>query len=139
MTQQGRRTIDVLFHDAPHDVPGLTLTTLFSPEHGIGGALDEPGIPNATDAATGLPIVSLYGATDAARRPTLETLRNLDAVVIDLQDAGVRFYTYEAVLRYFLEAAAKTGTEIVVLDRPDPINGSFVQGPISDAEHGELR
>ena len=130
---QGRRTIDVLFHDAPRLVPGLTLTTLFSPEHGIGGAYDEPGIPNSTDPATGLPIVSLYGSTEAARRPTLKTLRQLDAVVIDLQDAGVRFYTYESVLRYFLEAAAKTGTEIVVLDRPDPINGSFVQGPVSDA------
>jgi uncharacterized protein YbbC (DUF1343 family) len=57
----------------------------------------------------------------------------LDAVVIDLQDAGVRFYTYETVVRYFLEAAAKTGTAIVILDRPDPINGSFVQGPMSDA------
>jgi len=130
---QGRRTIDLLFRDAPRDVQGLMLVTLFSPEHGIRGVSDEPGIPNSTDAATGLPIVSLYGAIDAERRPSLEALRKLDAVVIDLQDAGVRFYTYEAVLRYFLEAAAKTGTEIIVLDRPDLINGSFVQGPISDA------
>lgn len=129
---KGRRTIDVLSRDAQRAVPGLTLTTLFSPEHGIGGTADEPGIPNSTDPTTGLPIISLYGATDADRRPSLEALRSLDAVVIDLQDAGVRFYTYEAVLRYFLEAAAKTGTEIVVLDRPDPINGAFVQGPISD-------
>ncbi|MGA7522846.1 MAG: DUF1343 domain-containing protein, partial [Acidobacteriaceae bacterium] len=89
-------------------------------------------IPNSTDTATGLPVISLYGAKDSDRRPSLESLRKLDAVVIDLQDAGVRFYTYEAVTRYFLEAAAKTGTDIVVLDRPDPINGSFVQGPISD-------
>jgi uncharacterized protein YbbC (DUF1343 family)/CubicO group peptidase (beta-lactamase class C family) len=130
---QGRRTIDVLFHDAPHDVPGLALTTLFSPEHGIRGAYDQPDVPSTTDAATGLPVVSLYGATAADRRPSLDTLRKLDAVAIDLQDAGVRFYTYEAVVRYFLEAAAKTGTEIIVLDRPDPINGSFVQGPVSDA------
>ena len=77
-------------------------------------------------------MISLYGAKDADRRPSLDSLRKLDAVVIDLQDAGVRFYTYEAVVRYFLEATAQTGTEIVVLDRPDPINGSFVQGPISD-------
>ena len=129
---QGRRTIDVLFHDAAVAVPGLALTTLFSPEHGIGGSYDRPGVPNSTDPATGLPVVSLYGTTAAERHPSLETLRGLDAVVIDLQDAGVRFYTYEAVLRYFLEAAAKTGTEIVVLDRPDPINGAFVQGPVSD-------
>jgi uncharacterized protein YbbC (DUF1343 family)/CubicO group peptidase (beta-lactamase class C family) len=128
----GRRTIDVLAHDAGAAVPGLKLITLFSPEHGISGSYDRSGIPSSTDTATGLPIVSLYGTTAAQRRPSLETLRSLDAVVIDLQDAGVRYYTYETVLRYFLEAAAKTGTEIVVLDRPDPVNGAFVQGPVSD-------
>lgn len=130
---EGRRTIDVLLHDAAAAAPGLTLTTLFSPEHGIGGNWDQPGVPNSTDAATGLPVISLYGATDAARRPSPEAMQKLDAVVIDLQDAGVRYYTYDAVVRYFLEAAAKTGTEIVVLDRPNPINGAFVQGPVSDA------
>jgi uncharacterized protein YbbC (DUF1343 family) len=130
---EGHRTIDVLFHDAAQAVPGVSLDTLFSPEHGIGGSYDQPNVPSSRDAATGLPVISLYGAKDADRRPSPDSLRNLDAVVIDLQDAGVRFYTYEAVVRYFLEAAAKTGTEIVVLDRPDPINGSFVQGPISDA------
>jgi len=131
----GQRTIDVLFHDASQSIPGLALTTLFSPEHGIAGALDSPGVPSGVDPATSLPIVSLYGATDAQRRPSLETLRTLDVVVIDLQDAGVRFYTYETVVGYFLEAAAKTGTGIVVLDRPNPITGSFVQGPFSDAGH----
>jgi uncharacterized protein YbbC (DUF1343 family)/CubicO group peptidase (beta-lactamase class C family) len=129
---EGRRTIDVLFHDAEQAVPGLTLDTLFSPEHGIAGAYDEPTVPNSSDAATGLPVISLYGTRDADRRPSLDSLRKLDAIVIDLQDAGVRFYTYEAVVRYFLETAAQTGTEIVVLDRPDPITGSFVQGPTSD-------
>ena len=129
---EGRRTIDVLFHDAEEAVPGLTLDTLFSPEHGIAGAYDQPSVPNPTDAATGLPVISLYGTKERDRRPSLDSLRKLDAVVIDLQDAGVRFYTYEAVVRYFLEAVTQTGTEIVVLDRPDPINGSFVQGPISD-------
>ncbi len=128
----GRRTIDVLLHDAEQAVSGLTLDTLFSPEHGISGELDQANIASSTDAASGLPVVSLYGSKDSDRRPSLDSLRKLDAVVIDLQDAGVRFYTYEAVLRYFLEAAAQTGTEIVVLDRPDPINGSFVQGPLSD-------
>lgn len=128
----GRRTIDILFRDAPADVPGVKLETLFSPEHGISGTADQPGIANSTDAATGLPVISLYGNSDAERHPSIDTLRGLDAVVIDLQDAGVRFYTYETVVRYFLEAAAKTGTTIVVLDRPDPINGSFVQGPMSD-------
>jgi uncharacterized protein YbbC (DUF1343 family) len=134
LDSQDHRTIDVLDHDAASAVPGLKLTTLFSPEHGISGSFDHPGIPNSTDAATGLPIVSLYGSSAAQRHPPLNVLRNLDAVVIDLQDAGVRYYTYETVLRYFLEAAAKTGTDIVVLDRPDPINGAFVQGPVSDAD-----
>lgn len=124
----GKRTIDVLAHAGS----GIELKTLFSPEHGIRGAQDTTDIGNATDAQTGLPVVSLYGATDAQRRPQLDTMRSLDAVVIDLQDAGVRFYTYETVMFYFLEAAAKTGTDIVVLDRPNPINGSFVQGPLSD-------
>jgi uncharacterized protein YbbC (DUF1343 family)/CubicO group peptidase (beta-lactamase class C family) len=128
----GRRTIDVLQHDAAPAVPGLTLTTLFSPEHGISGSYDQPGIPSSTDTASGLPVISLYGPKDSDRRPSLDTLRSLDAVAVDLQDAGVRYYTYEAVLRYFLEAAAQTGTEIVVLDRPNPVTGGFVQGPVSD-------
>ncbi len=122
---QGNRTIDVLAN-----TPGLTLKMLFSPEHGINGALDREGIQDTKDPATGLPVISLYGA---ARRPSPEALHGLDAVIIDLQDAGVRFYTYETVVRYFLEAAGKTGTEIVILDRPNPVGGSFVQGPLSDA------
>ncbi len=128
----GRRTIDILLHDAASAVPGLTLETLFSPEHGITGAADQPGIANSTDATTGLPVFSLYGNSDAERHPSIDALNKLDAVLIDLQDAGVRFYTYETVVRYFLEAAAKTGTMIVVLDRPNPINGFMVQGPLSD-------
>ena len=129
----GRRTIDILFRDATAAVPGVTLDTLFSPEHGISGTVDQPAIANSIDAATGLAVISLYGNSEAERHPSVEALSKLDAVVIDLQDAGVRFYTYETVVRYFLEAAAKTGTAIVILDRPDPINGSFVQGPMSDA------
>ena len=129
----GKRTIDVLAKDATSVIPGLKLITLFSPEHGIAGNLDVDGIANSRDTATGLPVVSLYGATDAQRRPSADELGRLDAVVIDLQDAGVRFYTYETVVRYFLEAAAKTRTAIIILDRPNPLGGSFVQGPISDA------
>ncbi len=128
---QGHRTIDILAKDAKASVPALTLNLLFSPEHGINGALDKEGIQNSTDPSTGLPVMSLYGSA-AQRRPSPEVLRGLDAVVIDLADAGVRFYTYEAVVRYFLEAAAQTGTDIVVLDRPNPITGAFVQGPLSD-------
>jgi uncharacterized protein YbbC (DUF1343 family)/CubicO group peptidase (beta-lactamase class C family) len=127
---QGRSTVDVLAHDAEAAVPGLKLKLLFSPEHGITGALDREGIEDGKDPSSGLPVISLYGAQ---RRPSLETLRSLDVVLIDLQDAGVRFYTYETVVRYLLEAAGKSGTDVVVLDRPDPVGGAFVQGPLSDA------
>jgi uncharacterized protein YbbC (DUF1343 family)/CubicO group peptidase (beta-lactamase class C family) len=132
LDREGHRTIDVLAKDAHAADPALTLTTLFSPEHGMQGAQDQPNITNATDTATGLPIVSLYGSRDAQRRPTPESLRQIDAVVIDLQDAGVRYWTYEAAMGYFLEAAAKAGIDVVVLDRPDPVTGSFVQGPVAD-------
>jgi uncharacterized protein YbbC (DUF1343 family)/CubicO group peptidase (beta-lactamase class C family) len=124
----GRRTIDILAH-----APGVSLDAIFSPEHGVTGTLDTTDVTNSKDAATGIPVYSVYGAKDAARRPSVDVLKQLDAVVIDIQDAGVRFYTYETTLGYFLEGAANTGVEVIVLDRPDPITGSFVQGPVSDA------
>ena len=124
---QGRRTIDVL-----SQAPGVSLDAIFSPEHGVTGTLDTTEVGNSRDAATGVPVYSVYGGTDAARRPLLELLKALDAVVVDIQDVGVPFYTYETTLGYFLEGAAKAGIEIIVLDRPNPITGSFVQGPISD-------
>jgi uncharacterized protein YbbC (DUF1343 family)/CubicO group peptidase (beta-lactamase class C family) len=125
---RGQRTIDVLYHAA-----GIQLTAIFSPEHGILGTADTAEIPNLKDAATGIAIYSVYGETDARRRPSLELLRNLDVLVYDIQDVGARFYTYATTLGYFLEAAAKAGKPIVVLDRPNPINGAYVQGPVSDA------
>ncbi len=128
----GRRDIDVLFHDAEAKVPGLKVTTIFTPESGITGMMDTTNIPNSIDSSTGLPILSVYGATAAKRHPPIDELRHLDAVVIDLRDVGVRFYTYETTMAYFLQAAVGTGTDMVVLDRPDPITGSFVQGPSSD-------
>jgi uncharacterized protein YbbC (DUF1343 family)/CubicO group peptidase (beta-lactamase class C family) len=123
----GQRTADILARAA-----GIKLTAIFSPEHGIAGVLDTTAIGNSQDAATGVPIYSVYGDTDARRRPTPEELANLDEIVYDIQDAGVRFYTYETTLGYFLEAAAKAGKPIVVLDRPNPIGGTYVQGPIAD-------
>lgn len=128
--QEGRRTIDVLAK-----APGVSLDAIFSPEHGVTGILDTTDITNSKDEATGIPVYSVYGATDAARRPSADVLKNLDAVVVDIQDAGARFYTYESTLGYFLEAAATAGIEIIVLDRPNPITGSVVQGPVSDAGH----
>jgi uncharacterized protein YbbC (DUF1343 family)/CubicO group peptidase (beta-lactamase class C family) len=124
---QGRRTIDVL-----SQAQGVSLDAIFSPEHGVTGTLDTTDVGNSHDAATGVPVYSVYGGTNAARRPSLEILKTLDEVVVDLQDVGVPFYTYETTLGYFLEAAAKAEIEIIVLDRPNPITGSFVQGPISD-------
>ena len=124
---QGRRTIDVLFQ-----AQGISLEAIFSPEHGVTGTLDTTDVGNSKDAVTGVPVYSVYGGTDAARRPSLDVLKTLDAVVVDIQDAGVPFYTYETTLGYFLEGAAKAGIEIIVLDRPNPITGSFVQGPVSD-------
>ena len=124
----GLRTIDVLAK-----APGISLDAIFSPEHGVTGTLDTTDINNSKDAATGVPVYSVYGGTDTARRPPEDVMKNLDAVVFDIQDAGTRFYTYETTLGYFLEAAAKAGIELIVLDRPDPITGSFVQGPVADA------
>ena len=124
---QGRRTIDLLAH-----APQVQLTAIFTPEHGLQGTAETTEVANARDAASNVPIYSVYGDTDAQRRPNLEQLRNLDLLVFDIQDAGVRFYTYETTLGYFLEAAAKTGKPIVVLDRPNPLNGAYVQGPVSD-------
>ncbi len=124
---QGLRTIDVLAK-----APGVSLEAIFSPEHGVTGTLDTTGINNSVDAATGVPVYSVYGGTDAARRPPPDVMKNLDAVVFDIQDAGARYYTYETTLGYFLEGAAKAGVELIVLDRPDPVTGSFVQGPVSD-------
>ena len=124
---EGRRTIDVLAH-----APGIKLTAIFSPEHGPEGKLDTTQIGNSRDTATDVPIYSVYGVSDAQRRPSEDILKSLDAVFVDLQDAGVRFYTYETTVGYFLEAVQKAGVPIVVLDRPNPITGSIVQGPLSD-------
>lgn len=123
--REGRRTIDVLAH-----APCVKLAAIFSPEHGIFGKEDENVAPSK-DAATGLPIYSLYGGT---RRPTDEMLRGLDALVFDIQDAGVRFYTYTTTMEYAMEAAAQHHIAFFVLDRPDPIDGITIEGPMLDAD-----
>ena len=122
----GKATIDVLFGQ-----PTFKLAALFSPEHGIRGELDQSKINDSTDEKTGLPVYSLYGET---RRPKPEQLKDLDAIVFDIQDIGVRFYTYEATLLNVLEEAAKAGKPVFVLDRPNPINGETVEGAIADAD-----
>lgn len=129
LDSQGRRSIDVLAA-----APGIKLAAIFSPEHGVFGAVDATDIQESADSVTGIPVYGLYGDSNAKRRPPVDVLRKLDAVLVDLQDVGARFYTYPATLGYLLEAAAQSNTEVVVLDRPNPITGSFVQGPVSQPE-----
>jgi len=117
----GVSTIDILFR-----APGVHLTALFSPEHGIRGDADEK-VSSAVDAKTGLPIHSLYGTSC---RPTSEMLRNIDVLVFDIQDIGTRFYTYIGTLSLAMRASKIAGIPFVVLDRPNPINGEQVQGAI---------
>jgi uncharacterized protein YbbC (DUF1343 family) len=118
-----RSTIDLLAHAA-----GVKLVALFSPEHGIRGTLDER-VASSKDEATGLPVYSLYGET---LRPTDAMLAGLDALVFDIQDAGVRFYTYITTMGYAMEAAAAHHIALYVLDRPDPLGGELVEGPMLD-------
>ena len=125
---KGRRTIDVLARAS-----GMQLTAIFAPEHGLTGS-DTSTSANPKDGATGVPIYSVWGDSDAKRRPPLETIRNLDVLVFDLQDTGVRFSSYETTLGYFLECAGKLKKPIIVLDRPNPLTGAYVQGPISDPQ-----
>lgn len=122
----GKPTIDVL-----NEAKNLKLVALFSPEHGIRGELDQENIKDSVDTKTGLPVYSLYGET---RRPKPEQLKDLDAIVYDIQDIGTRFYTYTATLRNVIEEGAKAGKPVYVLDRPNPINGVDVEGPIADED-----
>jgi uncharacterized protein YbbC (DUF1343 family) len=125
LDSRGRRTIDLLAH-----APGISLIAIFSPEHGLSGSFDTANIIDSRDPATNIPIYSVYGSTDTARRPSPSIINQLDAIVIDLQDVGARFYTYQATVGYFLEAA--DNKEVYILDRPNPITGSLIQGPVSD-------
>jgi len=122
--RDGLSTIDIL-----HDAPKVKLVALFSPEHGIRGVLDE-NVKDGTDAKTGLPVNSLYGER---RKPTKDQLQHIDILVYDIQDIGSRFYTYITTLGLVLEAAAENHVKVVVLDRPNPIGGALVEGPVLDA------
>jgi uncharacterized protein YbbC (DUF1343 family)/CubicO group peptidase (beta-lactamase class C family) len=122
----GRSTVDVL-----RAAEGVALVALFSPEHGIRGVANGL-VGDAKDARTGLPVYSLYGSRT---RPSDEALKGLDTLVFDLQDAGARFYTYETTLGYLLETAAEHHLRLVVLDRPNPLGGLAVEGPVLEASH----
>ncbi len=125
-TKAGGSTIDALFA-----APGVELVALFSPEHGIRGAVDTPVVADARDEKTGLPIHSLYGK---ARKPGPESLAGVEVLVYDIQDVGARFYTYISTLGLVLEAAKENHIPVVVLDRPNPIGGEAVAGPVRDAD-----
>ena len=124
----GRGRDGVAAIDLLHGAKDVSLVALFSPEHGIRGILDAK-VPSETDEKTKLPIHSLYGET---RRPTAEMLKGLDALVIDLQDIGARFYTYMTTMAYVMEEAAKAKIAVFVLDRPNPVNGYQIEGPVLD-------
>jgi len=112
-----------------YDAPNVNLVALFSPEHGFRGALDTARIGDSTDPATGLRIYSLYGET---REPTADMLEGIDTLVFDIQDIGTRFYTYISTMGLAMRAAAEHGVEFIVLDRPNPVNGLTVSGPVLD-------
>jgi uncharacterized protein YbbC (DUF1343 family) len=121
----GRSSIELLAH-----APTVQLVALFSPEHGIAGHADE-NVASSKDPSTGLPIYSLYGEH---LRPTPEMLKGIDTLVFDVQDAGVRFYTYTTTMAYCMEEAAQHNIEFFVLDRPNPISGDIVEGPMLDSD-----
>ena len=123
--KDGRATIDLLA-----EAPEVDLVALFSPEHGIRGELDEP-VASGQDERTGLPVHSLYGDT---RRPLPEMLEGLDTIVVDIQGIGARFYTYMTTMAYVMEAAAERDISMLVLDRPNPIGGVEIEGPVQDEE-----
>ncbi|MEO8189793.1 MAG: exo-beta-N-acetylmuramidase NamZ domain-containing protein [Acidobacteriota bacterium] len=129
IARDGRSTVDVLASKRARDA-GVTLVRLFSPEHGLRTDADAP-VADGKDPATGLPVVSLYGER---RRPRPEELADLDALVLDIQDVGARFYTYTTTGGYLLEEAAKAKIPLIVLDRPDPIGGTVVEGPMADPD-----
>jgi len=125
----GRRTIDLLAA-----APNVKLTAIFSPEHGLTGDANTE-VAHGRDPITGLPVWSLYGAT---RRPAAAMLRGINLIVFDIQDVGVRYYTYLTTLVYVMEEAARHSIPVLVLDRPNPLGGRVVEGPLMDPDLGSF-
>jgi uncharacterized protein YbbC (DUF1343 family) len=125
---KGVHVIDLLYQ-----APAVNLVAIFAPEHGIRGDV-EGGfqIDNQKDARTGVPILAIYGKTN---KPTPEMLQNIDVLIFDIQDVGARFYTYISTMSLCMEAAAENNIEFMVLDRPNPITGSIVEGPVLEKEY----
>src|SRR5688500_9231424 len=134
VTHQSAVTSD-LQHVLPllHAGRGWKLTTLFGPEHGIWGeAQDMAHVDHSTDPLTGLPVYSLYGKSEEDLKPRREVLRGLDALVIDLQDIGSRYYTFIYTMAICMREAASLGIQVIVLDRPNPIDGVHIEGNIRE-------
>jgi uncharacterized protein YbbC (DUF1343 family)/CubicO group peptidase (beta-lactamase class C family) len=125
IAKDGQRNVDLM------RAAGIQVTALFSPEHGLQGAEDRPDVADATDSATGLPVFSLYRSQSKRIDPRM--LDNVDALVFDIQDVGARFYTYSCTMLYGMEAAAQKHLPFFVLDRPNPITGVHVEGPLLDS------
>jgi uncharacterized protein YbbC (DUF1343 family) len=125
LDRQGRRNVDVML------AAGVKVATLYAPEHGITGAKDQPNIADSRDEVTGLPVFSLY--FNSRFRLTPEMLKGVDMLVFDIQDVGARFYTYSCTMLDTLEEAAKAKIPFYVLDRPNPVTGLHVEGPMLDA------
>lgn len=129
LAADGATTIDLIFQSKT-----CRLVALFSPEHGIRGTMDTR-IDSAVDDRTGLPIYSLYGDV---KRPGADMLKMVDALVFDIQDVGTRFYTYITTMAYCMEEAAKAGIPFIVLDRPNPVGGVHIEGPMLEAERSSF-
>ncbi|MGI9090314.1 MAG: exo-beta-N-acetylmuramidase NamZ family protein [Gemmatimonadaceae bacterium] len=129
--EKGRRDVDLLRTDRRAKNVNAHLVTIFSPEHGISGTEDRTGLASGTDRASGLPVISLYGAETMP--PPDSAIQAVDMVLIDLQDVGSRTWTYEGAMVFTMRAAARLKKPVIVLDRPNPITGSIVEGPILDS------
>lgn len=126
-----KSSVDLLFEH-----PNIKLTALYGPEHGVrGDAQAGEGVESYTDEKTGLPVYSLYGKT---RKPTPEMLKNVDVLLFDIQDVGARYYTYIYTMAYAMEAAKENNIPFVVLDRPNPIGGLKVEGPVLEPEYASF-
>lgn len=125
LTREGKRNVDVMV------AAGVNVKALFSPEHGLAGKEDHENVKNSLDAATRIPVYSLYQGEN--RRPSRERLQELDVLVFDIQDIGARFYTYLSTLLNVMEEAGKVGLPVMILDRPNPITGVRVEAPVLEA------
>lgn len=129
--EDGNRDVDLLTRDKRATRAGVKVVELFSPEHGLGATVDRTGIASTIDKKSGLPVISLYGTQ--TEPPPDSALQAIDVLIVDLQDVGSRTWTYEGAMVYAMRAAARAHKPVVILDRPNPLTGAFVEGPMLDS------